>query len=487
MNITQLTALEIHAGLRQKKFSCVELMQATLAQIDRLNPTFNAIVARRDANELLAEARVKDQELAQGVDHGFLHGMPQAIKDISQVKGMVTAMGSPNLKNAVSSSDSLMVARMRAAGCIIIGRTNTPEFGLGSHTYNPVYGRTLNAYNLGRTSGGSSGGASVALAHHMLPVADGSDFMGSLRNPAGWNNIFGLRPSQGLIPFGIDGDQFVSQLAIEGPMARNVADLAALLAVQAGFDARAPLSLAGDGQEFAKPLAPKTEVRIGWLGDLNGYLPTEPGILAACENGLSRMQAAGAVVEPVALGFAPEKAWQCWLVWRRWLVSSRVAPFYKNAEMRKLMKPEAQWEAEQGEKLTGEEVFNASALRTQLFQAMRNLLNQYDVLAMPSAQVWPFDVNWTWPKQIDTGSKVVTMDTYHRWMEAVIYPTLAGLPAICVPAGFSTLATAPQVPEGLPVGMQFIGAPRGDRALLDIAAGYEGLIADWLAAKPVQI
>jgi amidase len=425
-------------------------MQASLAQIDRLNPTFNAIITRRDSVDLLDEARVKDQELARGIDHGFLHGMPQAIKDISPVKGMVTSMGSPNLKDAVSLNDSLMVARMRAAGCIIIGRTNTPEFGLGSHTYNPVHGRTLNAYNLERTSGGSSGGAAVALAQHMLPIADGSDFMGSLRNPAGWNNIFGLRPSQGLIPFGIDGDQFVSQLAVEGPMARNVRDLAALLAVQAGFDARAPLALTGDGKEFGTPLTPKTQVRIGWLGDLNGYLATEPGILAGCEAALSRMQAAGAVVEPVALGFAPEKAWQCWLVWRRWLVSSRVAPFYKNAEMRKLMKPEAQWEAEQGEKLSGEEVFNASALRTQLFQSMRGLF------------------------------------TYHRWMEAVIYPTLAGLPAICVPAGFSNKALAPQVPEGLPVGMQLIGAPRGDRALLDIAAGYESLISDWLSRRPVQ-
>jgi amidase len=485
MEITDLTAREIYSALRNKKFSCVELMQASLAQIDRVNPSFNAIVARRDAEVLIAEARTKDQELSQGFDHGFLHGMPQAIKDISPVKGMVTSMGSPNLKNAVSPDDSLMVARMRASGSIFIGRTNTPEFGLGSHTYNPVYGRTLNAYHRERTSGGSSGGAAVALAHHMLPVADGSDFMGSLRNPAGWNNVFGLRPSQGLIPFGVDGDQFVSQLAIEGPMARNVSDLASLLSVQAGFDARAPLSLSGNGQEFAQALTPKTNIRIGWLGDLNGYLATEPGILAACHQGLSRLQAVGAVVEPVALGFAPELAWQCWLVWRRWLVSSRVAPFYKNPEMRKLMKPEAQWEAAQGEKLSGEEVFQASLQRTQLFQAMRQLLSEYDVLAMPSAQVWPFDAQWDWPKEINTGSKVVTMDTYHRWMETVIYPTLAGLPAICVPAGFSTKATAPQVPEGLPVGMQLIGQPRGDRALLEVAAGYERLIPDWLAKKSV--
>ncbi len=487
MTITDLCALELHAGLRQKKFSCVELMQATLAQVDRLNPVFNAVIARRDQPVLIDEARAKDQELARGIDHGFLHGIPQAIKDISQVKGMVTSMGSPLLKNSIGQSDSLMVARMRAAGCIIIGRTNTPEFGLGSHSYNPVHGVTLNAYNLERSSGGSSGGAAVALAQRMLAVADGSDFMGSLRNPAGWNNIFGLRPSQGLVPFAVDGDQFVSQLAVEGPMARNVRDLAALLSVQAGYDARAPLSLSGDGKEFSQALTPRTKVRVGWLGDLNGYLATEPGILAACEDGLSRMRAAGAVVEPVSLGFAPEKAWQCWLVWRRWLVSSRVAPFYKNAELRKLMKPEAQWEAEQGEKLTAEEVFNASAQRTQLFQAMRHLLAQFDVLAMPSAQVWPFDANWTWPKQIDTGSQVVAMDTYHRWMETVIYPTLAGLPAICVPTGFSTQALAPRVPEGLPVGMQLIGQPRGDRALLEVAAGYESLIADWLAQEPVQL
>ena len=481
---TELTALEQAAALRRKDFSCVELMQATLSRIDRINPAFNAIVARQDPDGLLAEAHVRDEDLAKGVDHGFLHGLPQAIKDISGVKGMVTSMGSPNLKNAVGTSDSLMVARMRAAGCIIVGRTNVPEFGLGSHTYNNVYGRTGNAWNPTRTAGGSSGGAAVALAQHLLPVADGSDFMGSLRNPAGWNNVFGLRPSQGRIPFGVDGEQYVSQLGIEGPMARNTADLAALLSVQAGEDARAPLAIAEPGSVFAAPLVPRRDIRIGWLGDLQGYLATEPGILARCEGALKRMEQAGARVEPVSLGFAPEQAWQCWLVWRRWLVSGRVAGFYKDPKMRELMKPEAQWEASQGEKLTGEEVYQASVLRTQLFQAMRSLFDRFDVLALPCAQVWPFDVNWDWPKQIDTGSKVVTMDTYHRWMETVIYGTLAGLPSMGVPAGFSDAGIAPHVPEGLPTGMQLIGPPRGDRALLEIAAGYETLIGDWLQKRP---
>jgi amidase len=486
MNLTDLTALELHAGLRSRAFSCVELMLASLERIDQINPVCNAIVARRDSALLMAEARDKDAALARGEDQGFLHGLPQAIKDLSPVQGMVTSMGSPNLKDAVSASDSLMVARMRSAGAIFIGRSNTPEFGLGSHTFNPVYGRTGNAYQALRSAGGSSGGAAVALAHRLLPVADGSDFMGSLRNPAGWNNVFGLRPSQGLVPFGVDGEQFVSQLGTEGPMARNVRDLAALLAVQAGYDARAPLSQAHEGARFAQSLKPRTAVRVGWLGDLGGYLPTEPGILSACEDGLARLQQAGAKIESVELGFAPEQAWQCWLVWRRWLVSGRVAPFYKNAAMRSLMKPEAQWEAEQGDRLSGEEVFNASVLRTQLFQAMRRLFDRFDVLAMPSAQVWPFEGHLHWPKTIHTGQHEVAMDTYHRWMEVVIYPTLAGLPSLCVPVGFSKPNTAPGVPAGLPAGMQLIGAPRGDLALLDIGAGYENLIGDWLSQRPAQ-
>ncbi len=481
---TELNALQMAAALRRRDFSCVELMQATLERIDRINPAHNAIVALVDRDDLIAQARQKDEALARGEDHGLLHGLPQAIKDISAVKGMITSMGSPILKQTVSASDSLMVARMRASGCIIVGRTNVPEFGLGSHSYNPVYGTTFNAYDTRRTAGGSSGGAAVALAQRLLPVADGSDFMGSLRNPAGWNNIFGMRPSQGRIPFGIDGEQFVSQLGIEGPMARDVGSLAALLSVQAGFDERSPLSLAGDGSEFAAPLSPPRQFRVGWLGDLGGYLATEPGILAACERGLRRLEQAGGTVEAVSLGIAPEQVWQCWLVWRRWLVSGRVAPFYKVPQTRALMKPEAQWEAAQGEKLTGEDVFQASLQRTQIYQALRQLFERFDVLVLPTAQVWPFEASITWPRSIDTGSRVVAMDTYHRWMETVIYPTLAGLPALSVPAGFSDQGIAPQVPEGLPVGMQLIGRPRGDRALLDIAAGYESQIQDWLSRRP---
>ena len=370
-----------------------------------------------------------------------------------------------------------MVARIRAAGAVIIGKTNTPEFGLGSHTFNDVFGVTGNAYDPGRSAGGSSGGAAVALALGMLPVADGSDFMGSLRNPAGWNNVFGFRPSQGRVPAAPVQDAYLSQLATDGPMARHVGDLALLLSTQAGYDPRAPLSLAGDAAVFAGDLsADVSGRRIGWLGDLDGYLPMEPGVLEACEAGLGRLEDVGCQVEPARLPLPPEAVWETWLVWRKVLVAARLAPHLRDPAQREKVKPEAQWEHDQGREVSAEAFMAASVERTAFFQAMLGLFERFDVLALPSAQVWPFDKALRWPGEIRTARGVVAMDTYHRWMEVVIYATLAGLPAISVPAGFG--------PQGLPMGLQLIGRPRGDFELLQLANSYEGAIGDWLAIRP---
>lgn len=475
-DLTEQSAEQLATGLAARDFSCRELMLATLRRIEMVNPRYNAIVSLRDGDTLLREADQRDAELRKGQRRGWLHGLPQAIKDWATTAGIPTTFGSPLLRDQVPKVDNLMVGRMKDAGCIVIGKTNIPEFGLGSHTFNEVFGTTLNAYDPRKSAGGSSGGAAVALAMRMLSVADGSDYMGSLRNPAGWNNVFGFRPSQGRVPDWPADDVFVTQLSVAGPMARSVLDLARLLDIQAGPDDRAPLSIAtieafGEAVLASGP-AQARGVRVGWLRDLGGYLAMEPGVLACCEGALERMTGMGASVEPAKLGFAPERVWDAWLVWRQWLVAARIATLIRKPENRASIKPEALWEYDNAQQLTGVETMSASIERSAFYQHMLTLFERYDFLALPSAQVWPFDANLRWPAAIAGRA----MDTYHRWMEVTIYATLAGLPCICVPAGFSA--------EGLPMGLQLIGRPRGDAAVLRFAAAYETAAASILAVRP---
>jgi amidase len=437
-------------------------MQMTLERIAHWNPQSNAIVSLQEPELLIAQARQRDAELARGQSRGWMHGLPQAIKDLANVQGLRTTLGSPLMKDFVASEDGLMAQRMKAAGAIVIGKTNTPELGLGSHTFNEVFGATRNAWDPGKTAGGSSGGAAVALAQRLLPVADGSDFMGSLRNPAGWNHVFGMRPSQGRVPLWPAQDAFIAQLATEGPMARHVCDLALLLSTQAGAHPNCPLSLSEDPAVFARSLDnDPQDQRIGWLGNLQGYLPMEEGILDVCQAALASFSRMGCHVEEATLGMAPEQIWQMWLVWRQALVGARVAPFLVNPANRALLKPEALWEYDQSLGLTGAQLMAASASRTRFYQSMLQSFEKFDVLAIPVAQVWPFEISLRWPQSIAGHA----MDTYHRWMEVVIYATLAGLPSISVPAGFGA--------NGLPMGLALIGKPQGDLALLKLAHAYE--------------
>ncbi|HSW23440.1 MAG TPA: amidase, partial [Burkholderiaceae bacterium] len=403
------------------------------------------------------------------------HGMPQAIKDAASAVGFPTTFGSVLLKDNVARVDGVMVERMKAAGCVVIGKTNMPEFGLGSHTYNNLFGVTGNAWDRRRSAGGSSGGAAVCLAQRLLPVADGSDFMGSLRNPAGWNHVFGLRPSRGRVPLWPATDVWIAQLGTEGPMARSVRDLAALLSIQAGHDPRAPLSIAQGPQDFSAQ-APTTlrGARIAWLGDLGGHLALEPGIAQACEQSLRVMANDGAVIEPLSsIGIHLDRVWQAWLVWRRMLVAPRVgAALALPGATREQIKPEALWEYDQAQALQAVELMRASEVRTRLHAQLCGLFDRFDALALPVAQVWPFDVNQHWPREI-AGR---TMDTYHRWMETTLYATFAGLPAISVPAGFDASGR-------LPAGLQLIGRAQGDAALLALAAAYEALIGEWLQRR----
>ena len=473
-DLTALDACSLSQAIARRELSAREVMQATLARIEALNPRVNALVSLLPHEPLLRQADAHDAMLARGQHLGWMHGMPMAIKELSAVAGLPLSLGSPLLAGQIAAHDSLMVARMKAAGGIVIGKSNVPEFGLGSHTYNKLFGTTLNPWDITRSAGGSSGGAAVSLALRLQPVADGSDMMGSLRNPAAWNNVFGLRPSQGRVPYNPHaGDGYVALLGTEGPMGRSVRDVAMLLSVQAGYDARQPLSIAQDGSAFAQPLRPKAQgLRIGWLADLGGHLPFERGIVELCEAALRRFEALGAQVEPLALGYSCDEIWRTWLTWRRFLVAGTLGPLGANPKTHTQLKPEAQWEYDQGQGLSGPQVYAASSARTRYYRHMVGLFERFDLLVLPSAQVWPFPAAWAWPREI-AGR---TMDTYHRWMEVVIYATLAGLPAISVPVGFSD--------HGLPMGMQLIGPPLGDLALLNAAAAYETCIGDWLARRP---
>ncbi|MGZ5236849.1 MAG: amidase [Caldimonas sp.] len=460
--LTDLDADALSRAIHAREVSCRETMQAYLARIAAVNPGVNAIVSLQPEEALLAQADACDAELAHGTSRGWMHGMPQAIKDAAETKGIASTLGSPLLKDHRPVHDALMVERMKRAGCIVVGKTNTPEFGLGSHTFNEVFGTTRNAFDPTKSAGGSSGGAAVSLATHMLPVADGSDFMGSLRNPAGWNDVYGFRPSQGRVPRWPAADVWVALLSTEGPMGRTVKDVAALLDVQAGWDPRVPTSIASKEAFAANVDAFEPRgVRIGWLGDLDGYLAMEPGIAALCEHALRRIEVAGGTVEPAALGFAPERVWDAWLVWRRWSVAARIAPFLAKPENRARIKPEALWEYDQGQGLTGMDTVRAAAERTAFHTHMLKLLERFDVLALPSAQVWPFPAEWRWPRSIEGRP----MDTYHRWMEAVIYATFAGLPCIAMPAGFGA--------NGLAMGVQLIGKPHDDLGVLQLARAFE--------------
>jgi amidase len=476
--ITAQCAQRLSAAIRARTLSCREVMQSYLARIHRLNPQANAIVNLARDDDLLRQADERDAELARGQWRGWLHGMPQAIKDTGHAIGFPTTYGSPLHKDAVATQDSLMTARMKAAGCIVIGKTNMPEFGLGSHTFNPLFGATPNAWDANVSAGGSSGGAAVALAQRLLPVADGSDFMGSLRNPAAWSHVFGMRPSQGRVPFWPAADVWVSQLGTEGPMARTVADLTQLLAIQAGHDARVPLSISSDFEApvFDGSTTALKGLRIGWLGDLGGHLALEAGIAPLCEQALLRFEGEGAQVEALAPGFDAPAVWQAWLVWRRALVAPRIAPLLQcDATARAQIKPEALWEHDQAQGTNVMDLMRASATRTAFVQRLLAVFERVDVLALPTTQVWPFAIGERWPQSINGRA----MDTYHRWMESTLYATFAGLPAISVPAGFHANGRWPG-------GLQLIGRPRGDAELLRIAAAYECTIGGLMARRPAD-
>ena len=468
MQIWENDALALSTAIERGKLSAAELMRATLDRIEAVNGPINAVVSLRDGDALMAEARKADNSPR----NGWLHGIPMAVKDLANVKGLTNTMGSPIFADNVSEQDDLFVTRLRAAGALIIGKTNTPEFGLGSHTYNPVHGVTRNPYDTTKSAGGSSGGAAAALACRMLSVADGSDMMGSLRNPAGWNNVYGFRPTWGTVPSEPVGDMFMHQLATSGPMARNPADLAALLDTMTGPDARQPH---GKPHVFTAPMlaSPVPQQRIGWLGDWGGALPFEVGINDISEAALCQMEDLGHLVEIIPAPFDADDMWESWITLRSYSVAAGSLALYEDPEKRKLLKPAAIWEIERGIAMTAMELHKASLVRSDWFRRTTDLFEQVDVLALPSAQCWPFDAEIDFPKEIAG----VSMDTYHRWMQVVTPASLIGLPVVNVPIGFGE--------NGLPAGLQLIGPRGSDGRLLQLAQDWHGA-TDWPNQRPPQ-
>jgi amidase len=473
-DITDLSASDLSAAIRQRHVSCVEVMQAYLDRIHRYNPVYNAIVSLIDDDELLKQAALADTALDNDEYWGWMHGMPLAIKDDADVEGMPTSHGSPIFAGTIAEEDDLLVSRVRRQGPIFIGKTNLPEFGMGSQTYNQVFPTTGSAWNPDLTAGGSSGGAACGLGTHMLTVANGGDLMGSLRNPGAFNNIIGFRPTQGRVPDSRRGDLFYQQMGTGGPMGRNAEDTARLLVTMSGPTPVQPLSLRdqlADAGEW-RTLDP-AGLRIGWMGDFEGYLETEPGILDLCEASLETLAGEGAIVEPCGPGYDMDRLWQTWLTLRHWTRWSML-PLYEDPDTRKLLKPEAVWEIEGAFDTSAKAVFDAGVARADWYEAVNSLFGRYDFLVLPTAQVFPFDKRVHWPEDING----VGMDTYHRWMEVVIGGSLAGIPVCNVPVGFDD--------RDRPMGMQVMGPWGADRRVLEFAMACEA-VTDHLRRRPALV
>ena len=470
MDLCEQSASALSRMIAARQVAPSEVMAAHLDRIAAVNGAVNAVVSLRDRDGLMAEARAADD----AVPGGWLHGIPMAVKDLCATKGLRTTWGSPLFADFVPAADDLLAARMRGAGALFIGKTNTPEWGHGSHSFNPVFGVTRNPYDLARTAGGSSGGAAAGLAARMLPVADGSDMMGSLRNPAAFCNVYGFRPSWGLVPADAEGDTHLATLATEGPMGRTVEDVARLLQVQAGINPEVPFGRAGGDYVSGLQGASLTGKRIGWLADWGGAYAMEPGILALCEAALRQMEEMGAVVEPLTPPFPAEKLWSAWTTLRAMLNAGGFKAIYDQPDKRAQLKPETLWEIERGQTLSAAAVYEASVIRSRYYAHMARLFARFDAVALPTAQVWPFPAEWRWPSQIDGRQ----MDTYHRWMEVVIPVSLIGLPALSLPVGFGA--------GGLPMGMQLAGPVGADAAVLAMGQAWHEA-TDWPGKRPPSL
>ena len=450
------SARDLAGMIRSREVSAREVMSAFLAQIARLNPPLNAIVAKLDDHACLALADAADRELSSGRPTGVLHGLPIAFKDLEAAVGFPFTKGSPIYKDLRPTEDTVIVERLRRAGTIPIGKTNVPEFGMGSHTYNQVYGTTLNPYDRSKSAGGSSGGAGAALASGMLPLADGSDLGGSLRNPANFNNIVALRPTVGLVPIAPTALPLVG-VSVKGPMARSVSDVAFMLSVMAGADGRDPLTYPSTPSDFLLPLERDWKgVRVAWSPDLGG-LPLDRRVRAVLESQRQTLLDLGCIVEEATPDLTDvDEIFLTLRSWANWNTNGALL-----AEHRSVMKPEAIWDIEAGAQLTGADVARAIIKHGALLERMRVFQEKYEFLLCAVNQVPPFDAGLDWPKSIEG----VAMENYVAWMKSTYWISTTCRPALSVPAGFT--------PEGLPVGIQIVGRHRDDLGVLRLGYAFE--------------
>ncbi|WP_404800326.1 amidase [Actinomadura rudentiformis] len=447
------SARDLVRRIRARELSAREVTEAHLAQIERTNPQVNAIVTLL-AEQALDQARAADEALMSAGYAGRLHGLPVAHKDTHETAGIRTTWGSPLLADNVPVRDELVIERMRAAGVITLGKTNVPEFAAGSHTFNPIFGATLNPYDPSRSAGGSSGGAAAALACGMHAVADGSDMGGSLRNPASFCNVVGLRPSPGRVPSWPALAAWAT-MSVQGPMARSVGDAALLLSVLAGPDPRSPIALETPGEVFTRPLErDMTGLRVAWSPDLGGLAPADREVVETLGSAVKVFADLGCVVEedcPDLTGadevFRTLRAWQFELALGMLPEAALKRSLVDNIEV--------------GRALTGPDIGRAEVLHTRLFHQVREFFEQYDALLLPVSQVVPFDTGLEYPAEV-AGRR---MRDYLEWMASSYLISATGCPALSVPGGFT--------PGGLPVGLQIVGPHRADFAVLQIGHAFE--------------
>lgn len=450
-----LSATEQSKLIRSQKISVQELIRAHLDQIERYNPVLNAIVTLT-ADSAMAEAYAADQQLEKNTEVGILHGLPVAHKDLFLTKGVRTTFGSLAFEDFVPDVDSLPVERLKKAGGISLGKTNTPEFGAGSQTFNAVFGSTPNPYDLTKTCGGSSGGGAVALASGMISIADGTDLGGSLRNPASFCNLVGIRPSVGRVPSWPESLGWYT-MSVPGPMARTVQDVALAMAAMSGPDDRSPISLEAPGEIFLNPLTRSFKAcKIAFSANLGG-LPVEPEVAKVVESTRAVFQDLGCEVindEPNI-----SEADEIFMLWRAWRTELRITPLLK--EHRDQFKDTVIWNAEQGLPITGPQLARAEAKRTELYHRMREFFKKYEFLVLPVSQVAPFPIDLEFPQEING----VKMNTYIDWQKSAYHISALGNPAISVPAGFTS--------NNLPVGIQIVGRHRDDFGILQLAYAFE--------------
>jgi amidase len=450
------SATELAAMIRGREISARELLEAHLDRIERFNSSVNAIVTL-DADGARAAADAADAALAAGEAVGPLHGLPVAHKDTHATGGMRTTWGSPLYADTVPLRDELVVARLKAAGAVRVGKTNVPEFAAGSHTFNPLFGATHNPYRHGLSAGGSSGGATAALAAGFVPLAEGSDMGGSLRNPSAFCNVVGLRPTPGRVPTW-PAPMGWSQLSVQGPMGRTVADVALQLSVLAGPDARVPISLEDGGAGFAAPLPESLEgLRVAWAPDLGGRVVVDPAITSVLASSLGVFADLSASVTEDCPKL--DGADEVFGTLRAWVYEASYGEISRRRPDK--VKESIRWNAEMGAKLSGPDLARAEHQHTKLYERMVAFFERYDVLLAPTTQVLPFPVELEYPTEIGG----VPQDNYLEWMRSCTVISATGCPALSVPGGFTG--------DGLPVGLQIIGPPRADRKVLEVGHAFE--------------